>query len=143
MSYSWQGILSNVYIKDLSILTLHKYFTIFIIVISDEVISVLKTLLGTQNIQFSYNSQALPTPRVRVSVDASINRYDADAWCGLNRCKSMWTIRSVNDDADNDTWCGYTLKRKVRTNEQRDKIQTELLWGYFKLSVYFYQIAMY
>ena len=39
----------------------------------------------------------------------------------------MWTIRSVNDDADDDTWCGYTLKRKVRTNEQRDKIQTELL----------------
>ena len=28
------------------------------------------------------------------------NGYDTDAWCGLQWCKSMWAITSINVDAD-------------------------------------------
>ena len=37
------------------------------------------------------------------------NGDDTDAWCGLNRYKSMWAITSVKADTDADTRCGQGL----------------------------------
>ena len=41
------------------------------------------------------------SPGHTVSVDARSMLeigYEVDAWCGLYRCKSMWTITSINAD---------------------------------------------
>ena len=48
------------------------------------------------------------------------NGYEADAWCGLYRYKSMWAITSVNADADADadSRCGQGLTRKNKVIER-------------------------
>ena len=62
-----------------------------------------------------FRSWTLATPSICVSVSISINvrlmfeiRCDTDVWCGLYRCKSIWTITCVNADAD--AWRRQTLR---------------------------------
>ena len=38
-----------------------------------------------------------------------MNGYHTDTWCKLHRYKLMWTITSVNADADTGDWCGQGL----------------------------------
>ena len=59
---------------------------------------------GMQTCLFSHSGtvpKALDTPSgcVCVSIDTRSRLeigYDTDTWCGLYRCKSMWTITSLN-----------------------------------------------
>ena len=39
-----------------------------------------------------------------------------DAWCGLYRYKSMWTITNVNSDVDANAWCGNQKAVQSKTN---------------------------